>query len=136
VGMSGDRSSRRYDVVAETRRQRSRQEKQAIVAEASAPCANVSAVARRHGISPSLLFRWIKDLKPVSPEPAATFLPVALTAPVSPELTAATKPVKARKAVRIGGDAIEIDLANGRRVRVVGSVDGSALKRIIALLEE
>ncbi len=56
--ISGDGFSRRYSVVAETRRRWSAEEKRGIVAEAAQPCANVSAVARRHGIKPSLLFRW------------------------------------------------------------------------------
>ncbi len=33
-------------------------EKQRIVEETSAPGQSVSTVARRHGVSPSLLFRW------------------------------------------------------------------------------
>jgi Transposase len=57
VPMSGDNFSRRYSIVAETRRKWSDTEKQAIVAQAAQPGANISAVARRHGIKPSLLFR-------------------------------------------------------------------------------
>ena len=60
MGMSGD-SSRRYDIVAGTRRVRSEAEKRAIVAEASEGHRNTSAVARRHGIKPGLLFRWKKQ---------------------------------------------------------------------------
>ena len=56
--MSGDNFSRRYLVVAEARRYWSEAEKTAIVAEAALPEANISAVARRHGMKPSLLFRW------------------------------------------------------------------------------
>ena len=56
--ISRDNFSRRYSVVAETRRQWSDAEKQAIVAEAARPGANISAVARRHGIRPNQLFRW------------------------------------------------------------------------------
>ena len=60
MGMSGD-SSKGFDIVAETRRVRSDDEKRAIVAEASQGFRNASAVARRHGIKPSLLFRWKKQ---------------------------------------------------------------------------
>lgn len=49
MGKSGPRSSRQYDVVADARRRRSAEEKQAIIAEASGACTNVSAVARQHG---------------------------------------------------------------------------------------
>jgi transposase-like protein len=58
VPMSGDNFPRRYSVVAETRRKWSDAEKHSIVAEAERPGANISAVARRHGIKPNLLFRW------------------------------------------------------------------------------
>jgi hypothetical protein len=34
-----------------------------------------------------------------------------------------------------GADGIEIELANGRRIRVGADIDAAALKRIIALLE-
>ena len=60
--MSGDRSGDHYTMVADTRRRWSAAEKAAIVAEASGSCPNISAVARRNGINPSLLFRWRKAL--------------------------------------------------------------------------
>jgi transposase len=143
--MSGDRPSRRFDIIAETRRRWSKAEKQAIVAEASASCTNVSAIARRHGISPSLLFRWIKvhapshDDRGRSAEP--TFLPVALLAPVAVQPPAAearrservAKP--SRETARVDATRIEIELANGRRVRVGAGVDAATLKQIIDLLE-
>lgn len=142
--MSGDRPSRRFDFVAETRRQWSPAEKQAIVAEASAPCTNVSAIARRHGISPSLLFRWIKvhraehgqDVRTVE----ASFLPVALPAPALPEMPATERRTEQRKKpprppAASAADCIEIELANGRRVRVGGGVDAAILKQIIDVLE-
>jgi transposase len=56
--MSGGNFARRYSVVTETRRRWSEAEKRAVVAEADWPGVNISAVARRHGIKPSLLFRW------------------------------------------------------------------------------
>jgi transposase len=74
VPISGDGFSRRYSVVAETRRRWSEDEKRAIVSEALRPGVNVSAIARRHGIKPSLLFRWRKMAqKEVKPETAPAF---------------------------------------------------------------
>ena len=61
MDMSGANFSHRYSV--DTRRRWSEEEKQAIIAEALQPGVNVSAVARRHGIKPSLLFRWRKLAK-------------------------------------------------------------------------
>jgi transposase len=58
--MSGDNFPHQYSVIADTRRRWSEAEKEAIIGEALQPGVNVSAVARRHGIKPSLLFRWRK----------------------------------------------------------------------------
>lgn len=144
--MSGDGFSRRYTVVAEARRRWSEAEKQVIVAEAARPDANISAVARRHGIKPSLLFRWRRMARSaLAPTPAAAFIPVTLALP----------PIKAEpcapEAIRNAGDApppssseaiphhadsrIEIQLGNGRLVRVGASVDTQALKRILDVLD-
>jgi transposase len=130
VPMSGHGESRRYDVVAETRRRWSKAEKLVIVAEASAPDVNVSAVARRHGIQPSLLFRWREQFAdslesdldlPNSPsDPGPSFVPVTLPA-TAPQQSACT---------------VEIVLRNGRRVRVRASIDPVALKRIVDVLED
>ncbi len=96
-------------------------------------------------ISPSLLFRWLKvhapspDDRGHSAEP--TFLPVALPAPVAVKPAAAearrssrsTKP--SGETTRADAIRIEIELANGRRVRIGTGVDAVTLKQIIDLLE-
>lgn len=142
--MSGDRSSRRFDVIAETRRRWSQAEKEAVAAEASAPDVNVSAVARRHGISPSLLFRWIKVHGPRRSEVAKAplaFLPVALPAPqaVEPSGSAGQPPrggARPSHAPSCPAEGrIEIELCNGRLLRVGASVDAATLKRLIDVLE-
>ena len=135
--MSGDSGKRRYDIIAETRRVWSLAEKRAIVAEALVPGVNVSEIARRHGMKPSLLFRWknqLADATDGSVEPAKyvdnaspSFVPVALLAPTAPSAQAASD------AQPLG--TIEFDLNNGRHVRVGGSVDVGLLKRIIDVLE-
>ncbi len=129
--MSGDSSKRRYDIVAETRRRWSKAEKLAIVAEASVPDVNVSAIARRHGIQPSLLFRWrehfadtpkcVVEPPSSSGDPGPSFVPVALPAP-----TGLSQPAC----------SVEIVLRNGRRVRVRAAIDITALKRIVDALED
>jgi transposase len=132
VPMSGHGEDRRYDVVAETRRRWSKSEKLAIVAEASVPDVNVSAIARRHGIQPSLLFRWreqfadvangAEELPSTHSDPGPLFVPVKL-----PPIAAATPQQSAC--------TVEILLRNGRRVRVRASIDARALKRIVDVLE-
>ncbi len=80
--ISGDNFAHRYAVVADTRRRWSEDEKQAIIAEALQPGVNVSAVARRHGITPNLLFRWRKAAQNEAKPAAPAFLPVSVTAPI------------------------------------------------------
>ena len=134
--MSGDSGSRRYDIVAETRRRWSGAEKRAVVAEASAPGVNVSEVARRHGMKPSLLFRWKNQVTDATiggvELTCPTFVPVALPAPTA---TAALPPPAASDRQFRPLDIIEIELANGRRVRVGGMVDMATLKRVIDRLD-
>lgn len=136
MDMSGDGSSRGF-VVAETRRRWSVEEKRAIVAAASGSCTNVSAVARRHGISPSLLFRWMKDFSAAAPTAAVTpptFLPVTVsTKPAEP--VPAAEPAERRPCQSGASDNIEIELANGLRLRVGADIATAALKRIIGALE-
>jgi transposase len=129
--MSGANFAHRYSV--DTRRRWSEDEKQAIIAEASQPAVNVSAVARRHGIKPSLLFRWRKlaqkGAAPVSP-PA--FLPVSLAPPAKSGETGSGS--RASEATAADG-GIVIELANGRRVRVGPGADLGALQRILDIVE-
>jgi transposase len=126
-------------VVATTRRSWSREQKQAIVAEADVGGgATLSEVARRHGIHASLLFRWRKTLGSVmgappavasvaaSAAPTPRFVPLML--PPSPSSLPATAPAMPCP--------IEILLAGGRMVRVGADVDTSALVRIIDALEK
>ena len=125
--MSGYDQDNSFVVVAETRRRWSRAEKLALVAETAG--ASVSAVARKHGIASSLVFRWRRGLgggvKMSKPGAGTAFIPVALPAPVVAPVTAAVP----------GGGVIEIELVGGCRVRVDASVDLNALKRVIAVLE-
>jgi transposase len=144
--MSGDGFSRRYAVVAETRRRWSEAEKQVIVAEAARPDANISAVARRHGIKPSLLFRWRRMARNApAPTPEAAFIPVTLALPPikaeppAPEAVRSARdapPPSSSAAIPHHADSrIEIQLGNGRLVRVGGDVDTQALKRILDALD-
>ncbi len=82
------------------------------------------------------MFRWIEDLKPTPGETTATFLPVAVPAPAEPKPVVAANFGEPRRAASTGADDIEIELSNGRRMRVSGSVDGDAFKRVCALLQE
>ena len=90
----------------------------------------VTRVARKHGISSGLLFRWRKTLGKRTPAARAAeehgFVPIALPPPAMRE-----DPIDGRK--REG--AIEIVLSGGRRVFVGKDVDAAALKRVIEVVE-
>ncbi len=65
--MSGHRTFQVLEASpARTRRVWSRAAKERIVAEASTPDANVSAIARAHGLTPQQLFKWRREAQDVA----------------------------------------------------------------------
>ena len=129
--MDGHSYSPQVEVLSVTdsgrRRRWSAEEKIRIVEESFARPRAVSATARRHEVSRSLLARWRAayraGLLVEGRRPA--FAPVALVAePASATPTASEPETK-----------VEIVLANGRRVVVVASIDPAALARLLPALE-
>jgi len=104
------------------RRRWSTDAKAAIVAESFAPGASVSAVARRHDVSPSLLFLWRRQATRAQLAERGDrgtrpgFVPVAISGCGGPGEEQA---------------AIEIDLG-AVRIRVRGTVDRQALCEVLA----
>jgi len=116
----------------ERRRRWSSNDKTRMVEETLAPGATVTEVARRNGVSVSLLFTWRRQAR-TDPEIERTpnFVPVRVSAPAKEEMAiTAPPPVPARRS-----GMIEIDLGNRRRVRVDAQFDAEALARIIEILE-
>jgi transposase len=123
--MSGHSREESGSVVLDTRRRRTREEREAIVAELKAPGVKVSAVARRHGLSPSLLFRWRREAAQQAGRLAARtegFLPVVVAAGRNPSTP------------KTGCGIIEIELSGGVRIRVDAWFDAAALERAIDIL--
>lgn len=125
--MSGYSQEKSFAVVAETRRKWSAAERKQIVAETEA--ASVSSVARKHGATASLVFRWRREAGIVGKKSgrksaASAFVPVVL-------------PALAHAATAAGVDrgVIEIELGQDRRIRVMGPVEPEALRRVIAVLD-
>jgi len=114
-------------VVAGTRRTWSREEKRAIIAEAENSATSASAVARRHGVHSSLLFRWrrsiLEENRAAASAPQPAFIPLALPAPAGP-------PPFDRAAAGV----IEIELAGGHRLRADATVDVAVLRGVIEAL--
>ena len=119
----------------ESRRDFRLSDKKRIVAEAMAPSASVSSVARRYGIAPRVLFRWKQELVPSEPEPV--FLPVTVSDEPEPIALASPVPAMSAPAVIIerARDDIEVDLPGGRRLRFARDTDPATVRSMIDMLE-
>ena len=128
----------------ERRRRWSTEQKLRIVAEAEEPGARVCDVAARHGACESPVFTWRRQAREgvlVAPE-APVFVPVrvldgpAPTASPRPAPCPAptSAPTSAPAPARTDAGLIEIELGDGRRVRVGSDVNLGALRRVLAAL--
>ena len=117
--MSGDRTFQVLDASpARTRRTWTRAAKEMIVAEASVPDANVSAVARAHGVSVQQVFRWRREAqKSGEADSSLSFVEVSRVEKATPALVT-------------HADACEIAVA-GVVLRIGSSVPA---KRVVELI--
>jgi len=124
----------RLEVVETGRRRRwSEDEKLKIVLESLAGSRLVSATARRHGISRSLLLTWRRAFRVERTEvgSGSGFVPAVIV----PEPPSAPAPKPDPRGPRPREGRIEIVLARGRRVIVDAAVDADALARILDVVE-
>ena len=122
----------RLEIVETGRRRRwSEDEKLKIVVESFQSPRQVAATARRHGISRWQLHQWRRAFRAAQAETAgleAGFVPATVaTIPevAAPELVAPPDP-----------GTIEIDFANGARMRVKGAIDGATLAAALRALSD
>jgi transposase len=104
----------------ERRRRWSAAEKERLVSASLEPGASVSAVAREAGIHPSQLYGWRRQLLRRS-QPAASFAAVRIAAEPAPTDLPAH-------------GLIEVEFANGSRMRISGAIDPATLTTTIAML--
>ena len=99
------------------------EEKRTVCAQARLPGVSVSQVARRYDVNANLVFTWLRDPR-FAPREAvedpARFLPVEVV-----EAPGCRDPVPGAEG------RIEIDLAAGHSLRIIGSYDPAALARLI-----
>ncbi|MBI3703501.1 MAG: transposase [Rhizobiales bacterium] len=118
----------RLEVVDTGRRRRwSEEEKLKIVLESLRAPRQVSATARRHGISRAQLLQWRRSFRAKRTDTAEQqigFVPAL----VIPESELAVPP----PAALAGGGAIEIEFASGARMRITGAVDAATLRAAVA----
>ena len=103
------------------RRRWSAGEKAQITRESFAPGASVSDVARRHAMSLGLLHHWRRVVRRSAGEVAQSFVPVV----------AAEEHDLSGSAAQAGEGVIEIAFC-GASIWLVGPVDGSALRTVLA----
>jgi transposase len=128
--------------VISRRRKWSPERKAALLAEVEAEGGRVSLVARRHGLSESLLYNWRSAWKAASsirePEPAE-FVPIGVLGRASDE--GAGMLASSDQASSAGGHRpgqvgmIEINLPNGAQVRVDAFVNERALLRVLRAIK-
>jgi transposase len=118
--------------LVERRRRWSREEKEQIVATSFEPGATASEVAWRAGIHTSQLFRWRKELCERTDVAEQRLVPVEIAPAMIVEAAAPEQrpPLRRRKA-----GPIEIELKDGRRLRVDREVDAEALRRVLDVLD-
>lgn len=119
----------------ERRRNRSRDEKAAIVAESMLPGAVISEVARRHGVSPQQLYGWRSTFKAGANkrcEPA--FAPAIVEGSLAADLDRNALPVRPELPNNDGPSLIELTIGRAQVV-VHGAVDQGTLEVVLKALK-
>ncbi len=127
---------RRFEIIngAMGRRRWSADDRARILEEMLTPGAVVSAVARRHGLTPQQLFTWRREArKRLEAETPPAFVPAVV---VTPEPIAAKepKPRAKRRAPRRRVVAIELE-ASGVTVRIGDGASPAAIAAVIGALK-
>jgi transposase len=123
----------RIEIVAERRRAHSAAFRAGVVAEALVPGVRVQDVAERHGICPSLIYRWRRTVGAAAAGVSAVrMFPVRIAGAADETWPPALPPAHPAGARR--GGSIEIELAGGVRVRVDETVSVAALRRVPSVL--
>jgi transposase len=122
----------RLEIVETGRRRRwSEDEKLKIVFESLQSAGQMTATARRYGISRSQLYLWRRAFRATQAEtvePQSGFVPATIMA--EPPSAAA------ELAAPVDPGRIEIDFSNGARMRVTGAIDGATLAAALRALSD
>lgn len=113
-----------------------------IVAESYSGQESVSAVARRHGMIPSQLFTWRRELRkqmeaqgftlPVAPAPAPLFVPAVIEPSPSSDVFPIAKRPRRRR--RSSPSAVELEI-DGVAVRIARGTDKGLIAAVIEALK-
>jgi len=113
------------------RRSWSTAEKLRIVEESFAGQRQVSATARRNGVSRSLLTTWRRQYRngELGGARAPAFVPIM----VAPEVPVAAPVARSRRSLKA---KVEIALKNGRRLTLPADIDPEVLSRLLGAVDE
>ena len=126
------------------RREWSAAEKAALLAEVEAEGGKVAIVARRHGMSESVLYNWRSAWKAgaaaVRPPEAVEFMPLGVLAGMGHEAPVILASEEPRRSSQLragdgGAGAIAIALPNGARICVDAFVNETALARVLRAMK-
>ncbi|ASG20244.1 transposase [Nitrospirillum viridazoti CBAmc] len=121
------------------RRAYSAEEKIRLVGEARGGRGAVAAVARRHGVCSSLIYRWRRQIRSgeLSPE-AASFVPVHLVDAAPPAGVGSPAVLPSQPPgppVERQAALVEVVLTNGRVLRVGEDIAPATLRRLADVLD-
>jgi transposase len=136
-----DGAYRRVEVITGRRRRRqwTSEEKAEIVAESFEGGANISDVARRHGMARGLLTVWRRQAMEAMSDAPRGFVPVRISSAAAAETIGETGNVAGAEAAsiasegRTAGATIEIELC-GARIRVEAGVDATTLTTVLSVV--
>jgi transposase len=130
----------------ERRRRWTAERKVAILDEAFKAGGSVAAASDRHGVSRALIYYWRRQAREggiagvgmAMPGDTAAFVPVRIEADrvrAGPAALTATRSVHRPCSPRSRACPIEIELTNGRVIKVDAGIDPEALARLVAVLD-
>ncbi|MEO5325208.1 transposase [Mesorhizobium sp. CC13] len=130
-----DSEVRRFEVIngAMGRRRWSADERAQILEESLAPGAVVSAVARRHGLTPQQLFTWRREARKRAEAETLSFVPVVV-APEPADAKGPKPPRSKRRAPRRRTAAIELEAA-GVTVRICDGASAATIAAVVGALK-
>lgn len=126
---------RRFEVIngANGRRRWTTDERARILEETLVPGTNISAVARRHGLTPQQLFTWRREARKAA-DALPAFVPAVIAAahPVASERASSSPPLRRGRPRR--GALIEIDVA-GARVTIENGACAQTIAAVLGALK-
>jgi transposase len=136
-----DGAYRRVEVITGRRRRRqwTAEEKAEIVAESFEGGANISDVARRHGVARGLLTVWRRQAAEAMSDAPRGFVPVRISSAAAAETICGTGNVAGAEAASMApgvctaGATIEIEVC-GARIRVEAGVDATTLTTVLSVV--